>query len=266
MDLILLLKAFLLGIVEGITEFLPISSTGHLIVVGDLLDFNDERGKVFEVAIQLGAILAVCWEYRSKIAGVVSGLGRDAGAQRFTLNLLIAFLPAMVFGLLLHGLIKEYLFHPFTVALALIVGGVVILLIEHFYNRHHHIETVDEMGWRDALKVGFAQTLAMFPGVSRSGATIMGGLLFGLSRRAATEFSFFLAIPTMFAATTFDVYQSWQHLYLDDLPMFIMGFITAFASALLAVRGLLRYIAHHSFIAFAWYRIIFGSVVLYYFW
>jgi undecaprenyl-diphosphatase len=266
MDLYLLLKAFALGIVEGVTEFLPISSTGHLIIVGDLLGFNDERGKVFEVAIQLGAILAVCWEYRTKIATVVGGLGRDAGAQRFALNLIVAFLPAMVLGYLLHKLIKENLFHPFTVAVALIVGGVVILLIEHFYNRKHHIETVEEMGWRDALKVGFAQAVAMFPGVSRSGATIMGGLLFGLSRRAATEFSFFLAIPTMIAATAFDVFQSWQHLYLEDLPMFAVGFITAFGSALLAVRGLLRYIAHHSFIAFAWYRIIFGAVVLAYFW
>jgi undecaprenyl-diphosphatase len=266
MDIVLLLKAFLLGIVEGVTEFLPISSTGHLIIVGDLLQFNDERGKVFEVAIQLGAILAVCWEYRGKIGAVVGGLHKDRAAQRFAANLVVAFLPAAVLGLLLHKHIKKLFDYPAWVAVALVAGGVVILAIEHFYNRQHHIETVDDMTWRDSLKVGLAQTVAMFPGVSRAGATIMGGLLFGLSRRAATEFSFFLAIPTMFGATFLDVYESWHFLSADDLPMFIVGFITAFASALLAVRGLLRYIAHHSFVAFAWYRILFGGVVLFYFW
>jgi undecaprenyl-diphosphatase len=266
MEFVLLLKAFVLGIVEGITEFLPISSTGHLIIAGDGLDFNDDRGKVFMIVIQLGAILAVCWEYRQKIGGVVLGLKSEAAAQHFTLNLLVAFMPAVVLGLLFHDVITTYLMRPFTVAVALIVGGVIILLIEHFYNRHHHIEHVEDMGWRDALKLGFAQTLALFPGVSRAGATIMGGVLFGLSRHAATEFSFFLAIPTMIGATTLDVYKSWHFLSAADLPMFIVGFIVAFGSALLAVRGLLRYIAHHSFIAFAWYRIIFGAVVLWYFW
>lgn len=266
MDLLLLLKAFVLGIVEGVTEFLPISSTGHLIIAGDLLTFNDARGIVFMIVIQLGAILAVCWEYRQKISGVILGLKSDSGAQHFALNLLVAFTPAVVLGLLLHDTITTYLMRPFTVAVALIAGGVVILLIEHFYNRHHHIERVEDLRWHDALKLGFAQTLALFPGVSRAGATIMGGVLFGLSRHAATEFSFFLAIPTMIGASTLDVYKSWHFLTVEDLPMFIVGFVVAFISALLAVRGLLRYIAHHSFIAFAWYRIIFGAIVLWYFW
>jgi undecaprenyl-diphosphatase len=264
MDLLLLLKAFILGVVEGLTEFLPISSTGHLIVVGDLLNFNDEVGKVFEVVIQLGAILAVCWEYRVRLTGVAVRLPSDPAARRFVSNLVIAFLPAAVLGLAFIKIIKGYLFNPFSVAVAFIVGGLIILLVEA---RHHRVrvEHVDDMDWRDALKVGFAQCFALIPGTSRSGATIMGGMIFGLSRQAATEFSFFLAIPTMFAATFYDLYKHWDLLHAHDFGTFAVGFVTAFVAAFFAVRGLLRYIAHHSFVVFAWYRIVFGLVLLWYF-
>lgn len=257
----LLLKALILGIVEGITEYLPISSTGHLIIVGDLLGFNDEKGKVFEIAIQLGAILAVCWQYRERLTNVGTNL-HDPAAQRFLINIAIAFLPAAVLGLFFHSLIKTYLFNPYTVATALVVGGFIILWVEHFYKHRHHIGSVDEMRWQDALKVGFAQSVAMFPGVSRSGATIMGGMIFGLSRKTATEFSFFLAIPTMFAATLYDVYKNRALLDASDIPMFAVGFVAAFVSALLVVRGLIHYVSNHSFSVFAWYRIIFGLGVL----
>lgn len=260
-----LLKAILLGIVEGLTEFLPISSTGHLIVVGSLLDFHNEKGKVFEIVIQLGAILAVCWEYRKKIFKVVLGIPHESSAQRFAINILIAFLPAMVLGVLFHGIIKTYLFSPLTVACALIVGGFIILLIES-KTRIPRIQHVEEMNWSDALKIGLAQSVAMFPGVSRSGATIMGGMIFGLSRTAATEFSFFLAIPTMTAATTYDLYKNWHLFSLSDIPLFAVGFIAAFISAFFAIKGLLHYVANHKFTVFAWYRIVFGIIVLIYFW
>ncbi len=261
MDLVLLMKALILGIVEGLTEFLPISSTGHLILVGDLLDFNDARGKVFAIVIQLGAILAVCWEYRAKIGEVIMGIGSDKTANRFVLNLLIAFMPAAILGLLFIGVIKHYLFNPVSVAIALVVGGVMILWAER---RDHviEIEQVDDMDWKHALKVGCAQCLALIPGTSRSGATIIGGLLFGLSRKAATEFSFFLAIPIMFAATFYDVYKNHEILVFDDLGMFAVGFIAAFISALLAIRGLIRFVSNHDFAVFAWYRIIFGIIIL----
>lgn len=261
MDLILLLKALILGIVEGLTEFLPVSSTGHLILVGDLLDFNDERAMVFTIAIQLGAILAVCWEYRSKISEVIGGIGSNPAANRFVINLLIAFLPAAIMGLLFIKTIKYYLFHPVPVALALIIGGFLILWAER---RKHviEVEQVDDMDWKHALKVGLAQCLALIPGTSRSGATIIGGLFFGLSRKAATEFSFFLAIPIMFAATFYDVYKHREFLEWDDLGMFAVGFVAAFLSALLAVRGLLRFISNHDFTVFAWYRIVFGIIIL----
>jgi undecaprenyl-diphosphatase len=264
MDILILFKAFILGIVEGLTEFLPVSSTGHLIIVGDLLDFNDEVGKVFEIVIQLGAILAVCWEYRAKIGKVALGLGSDAGARRFVLNLLIGFLPAAVLGLLFIKSIKAHLFQPFTVAIAFIIGGFVIFWVERraFVPR---IENVDEMRWKDALKVGFAQVFALIPGTSRSGATIMGGMIFGLSRKAATEFSFFLAIPIMFAATFYDVYKHWALLHSSDLGVFTVGFVTAFFSAFFAIRALLRYVAHHSFVVFAWYRVVFGVALLIYY-
>lgn len=262
MDVILLLKALCLGIVEGLTEFLPISSTGHLILVGDLLDFNDAKGKVFEIVIQSGAILAVCWEYRVKLWSVVAGMVRREGAAwRFASNLLIAFLPAAVLGLMFASAIKAHLFQPVPVALAFIIGGLLILWAER---RQHQvrIQEVDDMGWRDALKIGLAQSLALIPGTSRSGATIIGGLFFGLSRRAATEFSFFLAIPTLIAATLYDLYKSRDLLSADDLSLFAVGFVASFISAFIAVRGLLRFISRHDFSVFAWYRILFGGVVL----
>jgi len=261
MDLTLLLKALILGVVEGLTEFLPISSTGHLIVVGDLLGFNDEKGKVFTIAIQLGAILAVCWEYRAKINDVVVGIGTDKAANRFVLNLLIAFMPAAILGLLFIDIIKQHLFNPVSVATALVVGGILILWAER---RDHviEVEQVDDMSWKHALKVGCAQCLALIPGTSRSGATIIGGLLFGLSRKAATEFSFFLAIPIMFAATFYDVYKNRDILEYGDFSMFAVGFIAAFFSALLAVRALIRFISNHDFTVFAWYRIVFGIIIL----
>jgi undecaprenyl-diphosphatase len=261
MDYILLFKALILGIVEGLTEFLPISSTGHLILVGDLLDFNSDREKVFMIAIQLGAILAVCWEYRRKIAEIVMGIGSEPSAQRFVLNLLIAFMPAALLGLLFIDVIKQYLFNPLSVATALVIGGIVILWAER---RDHRIEVeqIDDMDWKHALKVGCAQCLALIPGTSRSGATIIGGLLFGLSRKAAAEFSFFLAIPVMFAATFYDVYKNRAILEFNDIGMFAVGFIAAFFSALIAVRGLIRFISNHDFTVFAWYRIVFGCVIL----
>ncbi len=261
MDIILLLKALILGVVEGLTEFLPVSSTGHLILAGDLLDFNDDKGKVFTIVIQLGAILAVCWEYRAKIAEVMTGIGSDKTANRFVLNLLIAFMPAAIMGLLFIDIIKQYLFNPLSVAMALIIGGVLILWAER---REHviEVEQVDDMDWKHALKVGLAQCLALIPGTSRSGATIIGGLFFGLSRKAATEFSFFLAIPIMFAATFYDVYKHREFLQWNDLGMFAVGFAAACLSALLAVRGVLRFISQHDLTVVAWYRIVFGLIIL----
>ncbi|WP_045224529.1 undecaprenyl-diphosphate phosphatase [Methyloterricola oryzae] len=261
MDIHALIQSVILGLVEGLTEFLPISSTGHLILVGDLLHFNDEKGKLFEVFIQSGAILAVCWEYRAKMMGVLRGLLSDPDAQRFAFNLGIAFLPTAVLGLLFGKAVKAHLFNPIAVATAFIVGAFIIIWAER---RTHtvRIHEVDDLTWKDALKLGFAQTLALIPGTSRSGATIVGGLFFGLSRKAATEFSFFLAIPTLFAATGYDLYKTRGLLSLDDLDMFAVGFVTAFISAFLAVRGLLKYITRHDFTAFAWYRIVFGLAVL----
>lgn len=261
MDLLILLKALILGMVEGITEFLPVSSTGHLILAGDLLDFNDERGKLFEIVIQSGAILAVCWEYRAKIIEVVLGLPRERAAQHFALNIAVAFMPLAILGLLFGTAIKAYLFNAPTVAATFIIGGLIILWAER---REHSIrvESVDELSLRDALKLGLAQALALIPGTSRSGATIIGGLFFGLSRRAATEFSFFLAIPTLIAATLYQLYKERALLAFDDLGMWVVGFLAAFISAFWAVRGLLRYISTHDFSVFAWYRIAFGIVVL----
>ncbi|MBI3901625.1 MAG: undecaprenyl-diphosphate phosphatase [Nitrosomonadales bacterium] len=261
MDIALLIKAAILGVVEGLTEFLPISSTGHLILAGDLLDFNDEKGKVFEIVIQFAAILAVCWEFRAKILAVVSGLPREQAAQRFAVNVFVAFLPAAMLGLLFAKAIKAHLFAPVPVALAFIIGGLVILWAE---KREHRItvETVDDMGWQDALKVGCAQTLALIPGMSRSGSTIIGGLFFGLSRKAATEFSFFLAIPTLFGATVYEVVKYRELFHAQDWSMFAVGGITSFVSAFLCVRWLLRYISRHDFTVFAWYRIVFGLLVL----
>ncbi len=261
MDIALLIKAAILGIVEGLTEFLPISSTGHLIIIGDLIGYNDETSKVFKIVIQLGAILAVCWDYRERLGKMVMGLPGDPVAQRFAGLLFIGFLPAAVLGLMFHSTIKALLFNPITVATALIVGGLIILYVEK-RAYHPRINSVDEMRWPDALKVGFAQAVAMIPGTSRSGATIMGGLVFGLSRKTATEFSFFLAIPTMFAATAYDLYKNWALLNMADLPVFAVGFVTSFIAAMWAVRGFIRFISNHTFVVFAWYRIVFGVVVL----
>ncbi|AJC19951.1 undecaprenyl-diphosphate phosphatase [Pandoraea pulmonicola] len=268
MDLLLALKAVILGVVEGLTEFLPISSTGHLILAGSLLDFNDDKGKVFEIVIQFGAILAVCWEFRAKIAQVVLGLGGDAKARRFAINVIAACVPAIVLGLLFGKHIKAVLFNPIVVATAFIVGGVIILLVER-HNRRNveagrlpRVNSIDDLSLADALKVGFAQCLALVPGTSRSGATIIGGMMFGLERRVATEFSFFLAIPILFGATVYELYKARSTLSVDDFSLFGIGFIAAFVSAFICVRWLLRYIASHDFTAFAWYRIVFGIVVL----
>ena len=261
MDALLLLQALVQGIVEGITEFLPISSTGHLIVSGALIGFDGEKAGVFEIVIQSGAILAVCYEYRHRLYEVIMGLASKPRSQLLAINIVIAFLPAAFLGLLFSSQIKMYLFNPTSVALAFIVGGFIILWAE---KRDHIVRVTDMDAIKpiDALKIGLAQCAALVPGTSRSGATIIGGLLFGLSRTAATEFSFFLAIPTIFAATLYD---GWKHrdlLSMGDVPMFTVGFVAAFISALFAVRALLKFIANHSFIVFAWYRIVFGLFIL----
>jgi len=290
-DVILLFKALLLGVIEGLTEFLPISSTGHLILASEWLEFNRPEAKTFEVVIQFGAILSVCWHFRERLSTVALTLtepveahtagttvraepveahtagttvrARKASSRRFAVRLLVAFLPAAVLGLLLHGFIKEVLFSPLIVAWALLIGGVVILMIER-WAPPPHVQTIDDISFGDALKIGFAQSLALIPGVSRSGATIMGAMLLGVSRSCATEFSFFLAIPVMFAATVFDVYKSWHELSLGALPLFAVGFVFAFLSALLSIRFLLRFVASNSFVPFAWYRIGFGALLLWF--
>jgi undecaprenyl-diphosphatase len=257
--------AAILGVVEGLTEFLPVSSTGHLIVAGSLLGYTGEKAKLFEIVIQAGAILAVCWEYRVKLFDVVRGLFSDPVAQRFVVNLFVAFLPAAVLGLALGNAIKARLFAPVPVATAFIVGAFIILWAERRQRRRPEavrINRVDDMRWTDALKIGCAQAFALIPGTSRSGATIIGGMLFGLSRKAATEFSFFLAIPTLFAATGYEFVRNRHLLAGGDLSMLAVGFVTAFVSAFFVVRALLRYVAHHDFIPFVWYRIAFGLVIL----
>jgi undecaprenyl-diphosphatase len=261
MDILLLLKAAILGIVEGLTEFLPISSTGHLILAGSLLGFNDERGKLFEIVIQSGAILAVVWEYRRRIGKVLAGATSDRTSQRLIINLAIAFLPLAVLGLLFGKAIKAHLFNAPTVATTFILGGIIILWAERRQHRTR-VETVDDMSTTDAIKLGFAQALALIPGTSRSGATIIGGLLFGLSRTAATEFSFFLAMPTLFLASLYELYKGRALLNGDDLGMWVVGFVSAFIAAFLCVRWLLRYISSHDFTIFAWYRIAFGLLIL----
>lgn len=263
MDLLLLFKALLLGAVEGLTEFLPVSSTGHLIITGDWLDFTGERAKSFEIVIQLGAILGVVWHYRRKLWELVMGIHEKA-AQRFWLNLIIAFLPAAIAGVALHTQIKTYLFNPRAVAGALIVGGFLILLIERSA-RPTRVQTLEQLSALDALKVGIAQMASLFPGVSRAGATIMGGLLAGLSRTTATEFSFFLAIPTMFAATVFELAQNPGILSAEHFTMFAVGFVTAFITAVIVVRAFLVYVSRHNFTPFAYYRIVFGLLVLVHF-
>lgn len=264
MDILLILKALILGLVEAASEFLPISSTGHLIIIGDFLAFTGPRAETFEIFIQLGAILAVVWIYRERLLDIVINVDWDPKVQRLVLNLAIAFMPAAVLGFLFHKYITQHLFNPVSVAMALVLGGVAILLIERFA-RTGRVLAVDGMHWKDAVWVGVAQSVALFPGVSRSGATIMGGMLSGMSRFAATEFSFFLAIPTMFAATFYSLYKEWHNLALTDVPMFAVGFVAAFLGGLAVVRFLLAYVGQHSFAPFAWYRIVFGGLLLVYF-
>ena len=261
MDWLLLGKAAVLGIVEGLTEFLPVSSTGHLILAGDLLGFNGEKAKVFELVIQTGAMLAIVWEFRMRFWRMLAGLAVDRAAQRFALNLIVAFLPAALLGLAFGKVIKAQLFHAVPVALAFVVGGFIILWVER-RPRRAVVESVDDMTWRDALNVGIAQAFALIPGTSRSGATIIGGMLFGLSRPAATEFSFFLAVPTLVAAGAYDFWKNRALFDSGDLPMFAVGSAVAFLSALACVRWLIRYVASHDFKPFAWYRIAFGLAVL----
>ncbi len=260
-DVEILLKAAVMGVVEGLTEFLPISSTGHLILAGTLLDFHDARGKLFEIVIQSGAILAVVWEYRARIARTFGGLATEPKARRLLANVAIAFMPIAIMGLLIGKVLKEHLFNAPTVATTFILGAFVILWAER---RQHavRIHSVDDMTWLDALKVGFAQCFALVPGTSRSGATIIGGMLFGLSRQAATEFTFFLAIPTLGVASIYSLYKDRALLSVDDIGMWTVGMLTSFISAFICVRWLLRYISTHSFVPFAWYRIVFGLIVL----
>ena len=262
MDIVLLAKAAVMGIVEGLTEFLPISSTGHLILAGSLLGFDDDKAKVFDIAIQTGAIFAVVLVYWHRIHATLVALPRQPKAQRFALNVLIAFLPAVVLGLLFGKAIKAHLFVPAVVASTFIIGGFIILWAEKRPPGSVRIEHVDDMTPWDALKVGLVQCLAMIPGTSRSGATIIGGMLLGLSRKAATEFSFFLAIPTLIGAAVYSLYKERALLSAADLPLFVVGLVFSFVSAWLCVRWLLRYISTHDFIPFAWYRIAFGLVVL----
>jgi undecaprenyl-diphosphatase len=289
MDSLLLAKAAVMGVVEGLTEFLPISSTGHLILTASLLRFYGETAKVFEIAIQTGAMFAVIWEYRRRLTRTVLDIGHDRQAQHFARNVLIAFIPAVVLGLAFGSLVKRYLFHPQPVAAAFIVGGLIILYVERRrrrarrYRRYRgerdlegrrrsrshttvrppsRVETVDDMTPLDALKVGLVQCLALIPGTSRSGATIIGGMVFGLSRRAATEFSFYLGIPTLMGAGVYSVWKHRQLLAWTDLPMFLVGAVVAFIAALVCIRWLIRYVSSHDFKVFAWYRIVFGGLVL----
>lgn len=264
MDLLLFLKALLMGIVEGLTEFLPISSTGHLIVLGDVLNFHS-KGKVFEIAIQLGAVLAVVVEYRRRFVHVLTHIGREPSTNRFVLNLLLAFAPAAVVGVLFNKQIKAFLFNPLSVATALVVGGLLILWIEK-RQRTPKVTRVEDMRPRDALMVGLAQVLALIPGTSRSGSTIMGGMLWGLERKTATEFSFFLAVPVMISATLYDILKHYREFSAADVQLIAVGFVAAFAAGLLAVKALLKFVASKDYIPFAWYRIVFGGIILITWW
>lgn len=261
MDWVLLGKAAILGLVEGATEFIPVSSTGHLILAEEWLGFTGPMAETFAIVIQLGAILAIVWIYREKVFSTLARAPQDRAARLFVINLIVAFLPSAVVGVLIHDWMKEHLFNPITVAWALVVGGIAILLIER-WNPPVKIEDVDHVPSRKALGIGFAQILSLFPGVSRSGATIMGARSLGLSRKAAAEFSFFLAIPTMAAASGYDLFKSRDLLRASDFPVFAVGFIVAFVSAVLVVRLFLNFVSRHTFVPFAWYRIVFGSFLL----
>jgi len=284
-ELPILVKAAIMGVVEGLTEFLPVSSTGHLILAGALLGFDDARAKVFDLAIQTGAMVAVIWVYRERFRRLAQGqawafLGRIPAAIRhpgqrqalfqdpswqFVRHLAIAFMPAAILGLAFGGWIKAFLFAPIPVAIVLILGGVVILLVERWVAirpQHVRVREVDQMTNRDALRLGIAQAFALIPGTSRSGATIIGGMIFGLSRKSATEFSFFLAVPTLMAAGAYDLLKNWRLLHLEDVPMFLVGLVAAYLTALAVIRWLIRWVSQHSFNGFAVYRIVFGSLVL----
>ncbi|WP_298923209.1 undecaprenyl-diphosphate phosphatase [uncultured Ramlibacter sp.] len=266
MDLVMLAKAAVMGVVEGLTEFLPISSTGHLILAGALLGLDDDKAKVFDIAIQTGAIFAVIIVYWQKIRATLVGLPTERSAQKFAVNVVIAFLPAVVLGLLFGKFIKEHLFTPWVVASTFILGGFIILWAEKRPQDAATVHDVDDMNWKDALKVGLVQCLAMIPGTSRSGATIIGGMLLGLSRKTATDFSFYLAMPTLVGAGAYSLYKERALLSLADLPVFAVGLLFSFLSAWVCVRWLLRYISSHSFTPFAWYRIGFGILVLVTWW
>jgi len=261
MDLLLLLKAAILGIVEGLTEFLPVSSTGHLILAGALLNFNDERGKLFEIVIQSAAILAVAWEFRHRLVHAFANAHQEAGSQRLLMNVGVAFVPLAVIGLICGKWLKAHLFNAPVVATTFILGGLIILWVER-KSHHERVATVDAMGWLDALKVGIAQCFALIPGTSRSGATIIGGMLFGLSRQTATEFTFFLAMPTLGVASLYELYKERALLSADDIGMWTVGMAASFISAFIVVRWLIRFVATHDFKVFAWYRIAFGLLVL----
>ena len=261
----ILVKAAILGVVEGLTEFLPISSTGHLILAGSLLGWTGEKAKLFDVAIQTGAMFAVIIYYREKLLNVVSGLTYHKVSQRFALNLVIAFLPAAILGLAFGSKIKSYLFYPVPVAIAFIVGGFIILWVERWYAKRaapDRITNIDDLSPVDALKLGLAQSLALIPGTSRSGATIIGGMCFGLSRTVATEFAFFLAIPTLVGAGVYDTWKYRHLLSMADIPLFGIGLIVSFLSALLCVHWLIKFVASNTFVPFAYYRIVFGFIVL----
>ena len=266
MDIVIMFKALILGIIEGLTEFLPISSTGHLIVFGSLLDFKSNE-RVFEIAIQLGAVLAVVFEYRQRFSHVIRNVGHDKIVNRFVINLMVAFIPAAVVGLLFSKYIKEVLFNPIIVAIALVVGGFIILWVEkRQMHRTPKVTSVDDMRVKDALVVGLAQILALIPGTSRSGSTIMGGMIWGLERKVATEFSFFLAVPVMIAATTYDVLKHYKDFSAQDIGLIVIGFVAAFVAGLLAVKALLKFVASKNYVPFAYYRIIFGGLILLTWW
>ncbi|HYR25597.1 MAG TPA: undecaprenyl-diphosphate phosphatase [Aquabacterium sp.] len=268
MDIVLFVKAALMGIVEGLTEFLPISSTGHLILADSLMNFGGaagaEKAKVFEIAIQTGAILAVILVYLQRIRDTITGLASDPKAQRFAINVIVGFLPAVVLGLLVGKAVKAHLFTPMVVATTFILGGIIIAIVERQAAGRPtpRVATVDDMSWQDALKVGLLQCLALVPGTSRSGATIIGGMVLGLSRKAATDFSFFLGIPTLVGAGVYSLYKERALLSMADLPLFLVGLVFAFLSAWVCVRWLIRYVSSHNFMPFAWYRIAFGILIL----
>lgn len=265
MDIVTLLQAIFLGIIEGLTEFIPVSSTGHLILLVDIIGFKAPPGKTFEIIIQLGAIFAICWLYKHKLFSVVKGLPKNKNDRKFALNICLAFFPAAVIGVMFHGFIKSVLFSPYVVAISLIVGGILILLIEKMHHKFT-CDSIDKITPKTALFIGLAQSVAMIPGVSRSGATIMGSLLLGLDRKVATEFSFFLAIPTMLGATVYDVYKNYENLSLDNTSIIAAGFISAFLAALLVVKTLIKFVSTNGFGVFAYYRIVIGTVMLTYLW